>query len=205
MESIDDIDKELKQYLKEQEKFFGCKLAYFGNEKKRFQLEVPENACKKATSEYTLESSRKGKPPVKRYYTEELKDLLKRQIQAEDKKKAAMTDIARKIFAKFGEHHGKWKHIVGLVSQLDVLVSLAEFARNLNYSCTPEVCEMVDSKPVLIIEDGLHPLMAQLDDFIPNGITCPNGTAYLELITGPNMGGKSTLMRQIGLLCKNIL
>lgn len=55
-------------------------------------------------------------------------------------------------------------------------------------------------KPVLELEDGFHPCMNNTDDFIPNGITLGGPMAGLALLTGPNMGGKSTLMRQVGLL-----
>lgn len=55
-------------------------------------------------------------------------------------------------------------------------------------------------QPVLELEDGYHPCMNVSDDFIPNGITLGGTMAGLALLTGPNMGGKSTLMRQVGLL-----
>ncbi len=63
----------MKAYLKEQEKFFGCKLAYFGNVKKRFQIDVPDRFSKKADN--TLESSKNGKDPTKRYNTEEIEEI----------------------------------------------------------------------------------------------------------------------------------
>lgn len=51
------------------------------------------------------------------------------------------------------------------------------------------------------MEDGFHPCLKLTEDFIPNGITLGGpDTAALALLTGPNMGGKSTLMRQVGLL-----
>lgn len=57
-------------------------------------------------------------------------------------------------------------------------------------------------QPILELEDGYHPCMRLTEDFIPNGIKLGgnNNMAPLVLLTGPNMGGKSTLMRQIGLL-----
>lgn len=55
-------------------------------------------------------------------------------------------------------------------------------------------------QPILELEDGFHPCMNVADDFIPNGITLGGSMAGLALLTGPNMGGKSTLMRQVGLL-----
>lgn len=68
---IKSIDDELQALLKQQEKFFGCRLSFFGSDKKRFQIEVPEKSCHlidKSEYEFTLESQRQG---FKRYYTEE--------------------------------------------------------------------------------------------------------------------------------------
>lgn len=67
--TIDDIKKKLADYLDQQSSFFGCKITYFGTEKKRFQLDVPENKSNKVTSEYQLEGTKKGSKPTKRYST----------------------------------------------------------------------------------------------------------------------------------------
>lgn len=199
VESIEEIEQELKQYLKGQEKFFGCKLSFFGNDKKRYQIDVPERFAKKADSRYSLEGTKKGKEPSKRYTTSETKEFLSRMMQAENQKKAVLGDITRKIFEKFSNNYSDWKHLVNLAGNLDVIVSLVEYARNQNETCTPEMIEM-DENPVFVMENGVHPLMAHLTDFIPNGIEMPKKEAHLEIITAANMGGKSTLMRQIGLL-----
>lgn len=50
------------------------------------------------------------------------------------------------------------------------------------------------------MEDGYHPCTKLVDDFIPNGITLGGASPPLSLLTGPNMGGKSTLMRQVAIL-----
>ena len=120
----------------------------------------------------------------------------------EERKKNVMNDFARKVFEKFSMNYSKYKRICNSVAKLDVLASFAEYARNQSVICVPEIHEM-GSEPgesLLKIQNGIHPLMNS-DEFIPNGMTIPsNGTAYFELITGPNMGGKSTLMREVALL-----
>lgn len=68
---IASIDIELASYLKQQEKHFKCRITYFGADKKRFQLEIPERDAKRADSSYALEGQRKGTKPTKRYHTEE--------------------------------------------------------------------------------------------------------------------------------------
>lgn len=68
--AIKNIQKRLDDYLKEQQQFFGCNVQYFGNDKKRFQLDVPEHKTHKVTDEYRLEGTKKGSKPSKRYSTD---------------------------------------------------------------------------------------------------------------------------------------
>lgn len=121
--------------------------------------------------------------------------------ELEVKKKNVLNDFGRRVFEKFSKNYSEFKQIVNLTAKLDVLASFAEFSRNLNISCVPEVLEMAKNpgESLLIIEDGVHPLM-NIDDYIANGVTIGKDGAFFELITGPNMGGKSTLMRQVALL-----
>lgn len=203
LDDIDALEKELKVYLKEQGKHFGCTLKYFGSDRKRYQIEVPEAMAKKVPQEYSLEScAGKGKNAVKRFTTDETKDFLSRMQKLEESKKEVMNDFAGRVYSKFSKHYNKFKTISGLVAKLDVLAGLAEYARNQNAVCMPEIHDIRenDGESLLKIENGVHPLMNS-DDFIPNGMNIPSsGKAFFELITGPNMGGKSTLMREVALL-----
>ena len=63
------MKNDLDEYLAELQKFFGCKVSYFGSDKKRFQIDIPESHTKKVTSEYQLEGTKKGAKPSKRYST----------------------------------------------------------------------------------------------------------------------------------------
>lgn len=201
LDEINDLEEELQEYLKEQGKIIGCSLKFFGNDRKRYQIEVPESKVKKVPSSYVLESARKGKDPVKRFWNDETKEFLKRMQQLEENKKNVLNDFAGRVFEKFSQNYAKYKKISGSVAKLDVLSSFAEYARNQSVVCLPEVHELAEQgESLLKIENGIHPLMTS-DDFIPNGMSIPsNGKAFFELITGPNMGGKSTLMRQVALL-----
>lgn len=199
-DDIEEVNKELKEYLMHQEKHFGCKLSYFGNDKKRFQIEVPEAYTKKANSSYMLEKQVKGSKPCRRYFTDETKAFLKQMIAVEDRRNSVLKDLSRRIFEKFSKHYNVWKKCVDLVGMLDVLGSFAEYARNQGNTCVPEIVEgNIEGKPLFEIEDGFHPCMNSAE-FIPNSITLGHPNAPLAILTGPNMGGKSTLMRQVGLL-----
>ncbi|KAH8319205.1 hypothetical protein KR067_005097, partial [Drosophila pandora] len=84
MDGIAEIEKRLKTYLEEQERHFGCRIAYFGSDKKRYQLDVPETHAHKANKSYSLEGQTKGKKPCRRYTTAETRALLKDMQQAEE-------------------------------------------------------------------------------------------------------------------------
>lgn len=73
LDDIKALQVEMDEYLVKQEKRFGCRIAYYGDAKKRFQLEIPESNAKRADSSYVLEGQKKGNKPVKRFYTDETK------------------------------------------------------------------------------------------------------------------------------------
>ncbi|XP_075984806.1 DNA mismatch repair protein Msh6 isoform X2 [Anticarsia gemmatalis] len=197
LQLIKEIDEELKEYLKEQEKYFKCRLNYVGTDKKRYQIEVPQSAATKAGSDYNLEGARKG---YKRFSTAETKDFLARMIAAEEQKTNVLKDLSRRIFEKFSTHYNQWETAVQCLSTLDILLAFTEFARQQSGDvCLPDVTYSENQKPYINIVEGRHPCIPIVNDFIPND-TQLGVEASLLLLTGPNMGGKSTLMRQAGLL-----
>ncbi|KAH8296016.1 hypothetical protein KR054_000514 [Drosophila jambulina] len=199
MDAIEAIEGRLKTYLVEQERHFGCRVTYFGSDKKRYQLDVPETHASKANKSYSLEGQTKGKKPSRRYTTAETRALLKDMQQAEDTRNMVLKDLARRLFEKFSNHYEQWKQCIDCVANLDVLGSLAEYAGQQMTICVPELVSGAD-QPFIQLEEGYHPCV-NASTYIPNGIEL--GTekeAPLSLLTGPNMGGKSTLMRELGLL-----
>lgn len=186
-QKIVEIDEELKEYLKKQEKFFGCRLEYVGKDKNRYEIEVPEREAKKADSRFTLEGQRKGKNPVRRFSTTETRQLLKEMQQAEEERNKVLKDLLRRMFEKFSNEYEVWKKIVDCVAILDCLTSFTVYGQNQNQVCFPEIIDS-DGDPLIEIEDGYHPCMTFADDFVPNGITLGGKTtAPLSLLTGPNM------------------
>ncbi|KAH8376435.1 hypothetical protein KR200_002635 [Drosophila serrata] len=199
MDAIEAIEGRLKTYLVEQERHFGCRVTYFGSDKKRYQLDVPETHANKANKSYSLEGQTKGKKPSRRYTTAETRALLKDMQHAEDTRNMVLKDLARRLFEKFSNHYEQWKQCIDCVANLDVLGSLAEYAGQQITICVPELVSGAD-QPFIQLEEGYHPCV-NASTYIPNGLEL--GTekeAPLSLLTGPNMGGKSTLMRELGLL-----
>ncbi|KAL4716214.1 hypothetical protein ACJJTC_004708 [Scirpophaga incertulas] len=197
LQMIKDIEDELQNYLKKQEAYFKCRVNYVGTDKKRYQIEVTQTAAAKAGPEYHMEGVRKG---YKRFSTAETKKLLARMIAAEEQKRNVLKDLSRRIFEKFSSHYRQWEDAVQCLATLDVLLCLAEFARLQSSDvCLPQISFDGNTKPFINIVDGRHPCLGQVSDFIPNDTRLGEGQALL-LLTGPNMGGKSTLMRQLGLI-----
>jgi DNA mismatch repair protein MSH6 len=68
-------------------------------------------------------------------------ELLAKMMHAEDERKVVLKDLSRRMFEKFSNSYNMWKNCVDFVAILDVLTSLAEYARNQNTTCTPEMVE----------------------------------------------------------------
>ncbi len=133
-----------------------------------------------------------------RYITEELKNLENQILGAEEKSiklELEEFDIIRKQIA--GEVK-RLQRSAEVVSSLDVLASFATVAEDMNY-CMPEVT----NSGVIDIRDGRHPVIEKMlpsGEFIANDTYLDKGENRLSIITGPNMAGKSTYMRQVALI-----
>ncbi|CAD5111108.1 DgyrCDS451 [Dimorphilus gyrociliatus] len=215
IENIDDLEQQLEDFLSAQKKKFGSSaICYFGSGKNRYQVEIPEKI--KVPSSYSLISSRKG---FKRYRTEELEDLIAKLTKAEEYRDTRLKDSTRKVFHQFSANFHLWDKSTQCVAVLDILMSLAKFSLSFeNNVCRPEF-KLPDKgiEPFLYISQGRHPCISKTysgSDFIPNDTVIgklPDSLsdyeqktgikdASLIMVTGPNMGGKSTLMRQVGLI-----
>ncbi|TYZ58124.1 hypothetical protein PybrP1_011678 [[Pythium] brassicae (nom. inval.)] len=200
--AIAGVEQDLQVYLQEQRVALKCKsIAYWGSKKEdRFQLEVPESAVStKQPKEYELKSRKKG---YKRFHTPRIRDLLAQLAAAEARKDEALRDQMRKVFHKFDADYKYWMKAVQCLSVLDCLLSLALVSSQSDGFIKPEVVSAVAGNggvPFVDIEEGVHPCVAQTfdGDFIPNDAQL--GVAdrgQMILLSGPNMGGKSTLLRQ---------
>ena len=133
-----------------------------------------------------------------RYVTEELKNLENQILGAEEK----VINLEYKVFTEIRE---KIEHQIqriqktsAIVATLDVLVSFATVAEDMNY-VKPEV----DESGIIDIKDGRHPViekMCSAGEFVPNDTYLDKNDNRLAIITGPNMAGKSTYMRQVALI-----
>jgi DNA mismatch repair protein MutS len=134
---------------------------------------------------------------AERFITGELKEYENKVLGAEERIKQLEYQIFCKLREQCSQYMESLRRAADVLGTLDVLASLARIARENRY-CRPEMCE--DS--ILELEESRHPVLEKLpstDRFIPNDIIMDEENNRLFLITGPNMAGKSTVMRQAAL------
>jgi len=132
-----------------------------------------------------------------RYVTEALKEYEEMVLGAEEKRSNLEYEIFEQIRERVARENQRIKQTAGLIGELDALVGLAETAQ-LNHYTRPEV----NAGGVIEIVDGRHPVIEQTvkdEDFVPNDIHLDDKEHQLLIITGPNMAGKSTVLRQTAL------
>lgn len=219
LSGIKNCEKDLQEYLDKQKKRLGCKnLSYWGTGRNRYQLEVPDSVSERSLpEEYEVRSTKKG---WKRYSTKEIERLFSELQSWEDKRDAALKDCMRRLFYNFDKNYKDWQTAVECMAVLDVLLSLSRYSQSGDGPMVrPEMVlpgDRCQASPFLDLRGSRHPCVTKTffgDDFIPNDIFigCPGDNeeedqdnmkalAPCVLVTGPNMGGKSTLMRQCGLV-----
>ena len=199
----------LDEYLEEQRQRVGAggqKLAFVTHMRDRFQMEVPEAVAKRVPAEFQLTSQRKAagkQPAVKRFTTEDLSALVKDLEVAEEEQQAALANILRALMLRFLEDFDALLEAAACVSELDCLMSLATHADLAEGPmCVPEICEAGEGGDAQVFEARAlrHPaaVVGRCGSFVPNDIRLGGGGGdpAFTMLTGPNMGGKSTLLRQ---------
>ena len=136
---------------------------------------------------------------AERFISPKLKEYEEEITQAEEKIVELEQNLFENIRCKILLTGTRIQKMAGIISEIDALVSFAEVAHRNNY-CYPEILE--DSS--LKITNGRHALIEQIDPanrFIPNDTCLDNRDQQIMVITGPNMAGKSTYLRQVALIC----
>lgn len=148
---------------------------------------IPENFIRKQTVKN-----------AERFITPELKEYEELVLSADERQK----ELEYRLFSELRELTLQYRHrmvtTANVLAELDVLLAFAELARQRNY-CRPEITEADE----LEILDGRHPVLDMVTpdgEFVPNDVVCDDEHGKILLITGPNMSGKSTFIRQVALL-----
>ena len=158
-----------------------------------YYIEVTESHRDKAPASWTRKQTVKN---AERYITAELKDFETDALGARDKAILLEQTLFENIRQSLLPHVAAFQELAFGLARLDVMSSLAILAQERRY-CRPNVVE----DRVLEIEDGKHPVLdQQLESaFVANDVRFGAGDT-LQLITGPNMAGKSTFIRQVALI-----
>lgn len=133
-----------------------------------------------------------------RYITPALKDMETTILGASDRDCALEYDLFQQVRAYVAEQSARIQKSAALLAELDAYLSLATVATKNHY-----VCPEIDAGDVISIKDGRHPVVEQFVKdtyFVPNDAHLDTDKNRLMLITGPNMAGKSTYMRQVALI-----
>jgi DNA mismatch repair protein MutS len=157
-----------------------------------FYIEVTHGQTGKVPDDYRRRQTLKN---AERYITPELKAFEDKALSAQERALAREKYLYEKLLQDLAPHIGTLQSIAHAVAHIDTLVALADHALRHNW-CAPRLV----AEPVLAIEQGRHPVVENtIERFIANDCTL-NTDCKLLLITGPNMGGKSTYMRQVALI-----
>ncbi|MGB3916422.1 MAG: DNA mismatch repair protein MutS [Thiothrix litoralis] len=167
------------------------KVAY--NRVHGYYVEVPQSQLSKIPADYIRRQTLKG---VERYILPELKKFEDKVLSARERSLAREKAIYEELLRDLLAHLNPLRSSAQAIAELDVLGNFAERANTLNYNCPA----LVDGAGIQI-EGGRHPVVERTLDapFVPNDLYMDSRRRML-MVTGPNMGGKSTYMRQVALI-----
>jgi DNA mismatch repair protein MutS len=159
-----------------------------------YYIEVSRSNLKSVPPHYIRKQTLVG---GERFVTEDLKNKETEILTAEERASALEEQIFKDVRARVAEHTDRIQEAARMVASLDVLASLAEVARDNDY-VKPEIAE----DAVVEIQAGRHPVVERFlggEQFVPNDVLL-DGENRILVITGPNMAGKSTFLRQVALI-----
>nr|MCS5595152.1 DNA mismatch repair protein MutS [Porticoccaceae bacterium] len=158
-----------------------------------YYIEISRGQSDKAPVEYIRRQTLKN---AERFITPELKEFEDKALSAKSRSLAREKYLYEALLEDLNQDLAELQKCAGAVAELDVLATLAERALNLNF-CQPKL----QTEPGIDIKGGRHPVVEQVssDPFVANNLEM-NDERKMLVITGPNMGGKSTYMRQAALI-----
>lgn len=182
-----ELDEREKTGIKNLKVGFNKVFGYFIEVTKSYLSQVPDRFVRKQTL-----------ANAERYITEELKNLENQILGAEEKVVNLEYEAFIQIREQIAKNIKRLQKTSEMIATLDVLTSFAEVAEDMNY-CMPEVT----STGVIDIKNGRHPVIEKIlgpGSFVENDTYLDKQDSRLSIITGPNMAGKSTYMRQVALI-----
>jgi DNA mismatch repair protein MutS len=185
----------LRQYQKEQSERTGItnlKVGY--NKVFGYYIEITNASSDKVPPDYVRKQTVKN---AERYITEQLKNYENEVLTAQDR----ALELEQKLFEDVRQEAAKYirrmQDLADVIAQCDCLTAMAHVAARRNY-----IRPRVTDDTTLVIREGKHPVLAEAlgAEFVPNDVELGQGGGDIAVITGPNMSGKSTYIRQTALL-----
>ncbi|MCK4292757.1 MAG: DNA mismatch repair protein MutS [Planctomycetes bacterium] len=185
----------LRNYQKEQSQRTGIanlKIGY--NKVFGYYIEVNHSAADKVPPDYVRKQTIKN---AERYITEKLNEYETQVLGAEEKALDLELQIFEDIRSRAAEYVARLQALADTLARCDCLTALAYVAKRRNY-----IRPKMTTGGELIIHEGKHPVLAETlgPEFVPNDVELGDGAGDIAVITGPNMSGKSTYIRQVALL-----
>jgi DNA mismatch repair protein MutS len=158
-----------------------------------YYIEISRGQSDKAPVEYIRRQTLKN---AERFITPELKEFEDKALSAKSRSLSREKQLYAELLETLNQDLHCLQNCASAVAEIDLLATLAERAHSLNF-CQPELTE----QPGIDIQGGRHPVVEQVltEPFVANDLKMNNDRKML-IITGPNMGGKSTYMRQAALI-----
>jgi DNA mismatch repair protein MutS len=159
-----------------------------------YYIEVPKARTTDVPGHYVRKQTLVN---AERYITEELKTFEGKVLNAEERRISLEYDLFNHIRSEAAAHHAVVKQAALFLAAVDCLLGLAEVAER-HHLVRPDI----NTEGVIHIEGGRHPVVEQMltgERFVPNTIHLDMAEAQVLVITGPNMAGKSTVLRQVAL------
>lgn len=193
---IDNTEDYIKELEERERERTGIKTLRIGNNRVfGYYIEVTRSFSDQVPKDYVR---RQTLTNCERYISDELKELESKIVSADDKLKNLEYHLFCEVRGTVVKNASRVRKSGAAVAELDVYASLAQVAAQNQY-----VCPEVDYSDILQIKDGRHPVVEQFvrdSYFVPNDVYLDTDENRMMLITGPNMAGKSTYMRQTALI-----
>jgi len=199
LDSLRSVSKDgqsfLQNYQKEQSQRTGIanlKIGY--NSVFGYYIEVSRASADKVPPDYVRKQTIKN---AERYITERLKEYETQVLGAEEKALDLELQLFEDVRSQAAQYVGRIQALADTLAKCDCLTGLAYIAKRRNY-----VRPKMTAGGELVINEGKHPVLAEIlgPEFVPNDAELGNGAGDIVVITGPNMSGKSTYIRQVALL-----
>jgi len=157
-----------------------------------YYIEIPKTYSDRVPSHYIRKQTLVN---AERYITDELKTYEQEVLGAEERRMTLEYDLFNELRKEVVTHNKLLQRTARFIARLDALVNLAEIADQNNYT-RPQVT--TDGR--ILVKDGRHPVVEKMitgERFVPNSIFMDNEENQILILTGPNMAGKSTVLRQV--------